>query len=460
MSQSIWEIAADIFDPPDDDWVPLPHQIPPDGNWFTWILMGGRGAGKTATAAHYMHEHVNGPPCLPHVPGGHWPAIIAPTIGDGVTSCVNGPSGLRRWDPGIKLRQVAGGTMVRWPNGCEAKIFGASTPEDVERLRSGGNRCFVWSEELAAHRYMQECWQHMRYGLRVGPRPHVIVSTTPKALSLIKELVKKAQDGTPDENGDIEVVMTRATTADNPHLDARVKKDLFDDYGGTRLGRQELYAEILEDVENALWTTGMIENDRIREEHKPHHFDRILIGVDPQGKNRKNGKNDETGIVAVGKIDKWLADGDFSHLPHGFVLADRSGRFSPKGWAEEAIALYHELKADAIVAETNMGGDMVKANIHSVDANVRVLEVTATRGKARRAGPIVNMYEQHRIHHIGVFPHLEDQMTTWDQFELDSSWSPDRMDALVWGMTKLLKPGIRRRGLHRDAGDRRLMGRN
>lgn len=457
---SVWEIAADIFDPPGDDWVPLPHQIPPDGDWFAWLLMGGRGAGKTATAAHYMHEHVNGPPCLPHIPGGHWPAIIAPTIGDAVTSCVNGPSGLRRWDPEIKLRQTTGGTMVRWPNGCEAKLFGASTPEDVERLRSGGNRCFVWSEELAAWRYMQECWQHMRYGLRVGPRPHVVISTTPKAVVLVKDLVKKAIAAVPDEEtGSVEVVMTKATTADNPHLDSGVKRALFDDYGGTRLGRQELYAEILEDVENALWSGDLIERDRLRPEHAPHQYNRILVGVDPQGKNRQDGKNDETGIVAMGRVDHYLAHGDYSHLPHGFVLADRSGRFSPIGWATAAIELYHELKADAIVAEINNGWDMVKANIHSVDPNIKVLEVTATRGKARRAGPIVNMYEQHRVHHVGVFPTLEDQMTTWDQFEPDKSWSPDHMDALVWAATKLLKPGIRRHG-RRAGGDRRLQGRN
>lgn len=457
---SPWSIAADMLDPPNDDWEPLPHQIPPDGDWFTWMLMGGRGAGKTATAAHYLHEHVNGPPCLPHVPGGHWPAIIAPTIGDGVTSCVNGPSGLRRWDPDIKVRQVAGGTMARWPNGCEAKIFGAHSPEDVERLRSGGNRCIVWAEELAAWRYIEQSWQHMRYGLRVGPHPHVIVSTTPKALKLIKELYRDGLEQNTDEDGQIKVVMTRATTADNPHLDAKVRRALFDDYAGTRMGRQELYAEILEDVENALWNTAMIENDRLNPAHRPHHFDRIVVGVDPQGKNKEDGKNDETGIIAVGRIDHWLAEGDYKHLPHGFVLEDHSGRYGAKEWADVAIECYYRLHADAIVVETNNGGDLVKRNIHASDPNVRVLEVTATRGKARRASPIVNIYEQHRIHHVGVFPHLEDQMTTWDQFEPDESWSPDRMDALVWALTRLFKPAIRRRGLPKGAQDRRLAGRN
>lgn len=455
-----WSVAANIIDPPDDDWRPLPHQIPPDGKWYAWLLMGGRGAGKTATAAHDIHEHVNGPPCDPNIPGGHWPAIIAPTIGDGVTSCVNGPSGIRRWCPDVKVRQRAGGTMVVWPNGVEAKIFGAHTPEDVERLRSGGNRCYVWAEELAAWRYMQDCWQHMRYGLRIGPWPHVVISTTPKALSLIKELVLKAREGEFDpETGEVEVVMTTATTNDNPHLDRRVKKALFSDYGGTRLGRQELYAEILEDVEGAGWTNGLIDRSRLMLPQLPAHLDRLLIGVDPQAKNKDNGKNDETGIVAVGRKNSWLAHGDYSHLPHGFVIADRSGRFSPKGWAQEAVDLAKELDADAIVAETNNGGDMVKANIHQVDPSIRVIEVTATRGKARRAQPIVNLYEQDRMHHVGHFPLMEDQMTTFDMLDPDANdFSPDRMDALVWAATKAMTPGIRRSS-RTNTKDRRHAGR-
>lgn len=460
-TRSMWSVAADIFDPPDDDWRPLPHQIPPDEDYFAWLLMGGRGAGKTATAAHYMHEHVNGPPCLPHVPGGHWPAIIAPTIGDAVTSCVNGPSGLKRWDPDIKLRQLPGGTMVRWPNGTEAKIFGAHGPEDVERLRSGGNRCFVWAEELAAWRYMQECWQHMRYGLRVGPHPEVIISTTPKAVSLVKELIKKATDEVFDEEtGQLEVVMTKASTDANPHLDAAVKKALYEDYGDTRLGRQELHAEVLEDVEGAMWNMGLIDAYRLRQSQKPANFDRVLVGVDPQGKNKADGKNDETGIVACARINRWFRDGDAEKMPHGFVLADRSDRYSPREWAYEAIRLHDELGADGIVAEVNNGWDMVKANIHAVNPNVRVFEATATRGKARRAAPIVNMYEQGRIHHIGPFSHLEDQMTTFDEFEPDESWSPDRMDAMVWAMTKLMKTGSRssHAGM-RSQNDARLAGR-
>jgi len=434
---SPFDFAADIIDPPDDHWKPLPHQIAPMGHWFVWLLMGGRGAGKTATAARHIHEHVMGPPCLSDVPGGHWVGIIGPTLGDAVTSCVTGPSGLRVHDPGLKLRQTAGGTMVRWSNGAEAKVFGAHNPEDVERLRSGGNRCIVWAEELAAWRYMQECWEHMRYGLRIGPWPHVIVSTTPKNRLLIKELLRKAREEVTDpDTGDIEVVTTKATTMDNPHLDKRVKRMLFEDYGETRMGRQELYAEILEDVENALWTPSIIEKNRIGLHDRPDNFDLVVVGVDPAASEGGN----EHGIIVCGKTYKYRTHEDlpFSHLPHGFVLDDRTCAGSPNKWAKAAISAYRDHKADYIVAERNNGGDMVINTIHGIDPNIPVKSVWATRGKAKRAEPVSLMSEQGRIHHLGNFGELEDQMCEWDPIDPDTGWSPDRMDAMVWAMHELM----------------------
>ena len=433
---NVWDIVADIIDPPDDSWRPLPHQIPPAGQWFIWLLMGGRGAGKTATAARHVHEHVMGPPCLDGVPGGHWVGIVAPTLGDGVTSCVTGPSGLRVHDPGLKLRQTTGGTMVRWSNGAEAKVFGAHSPEDVERLRSGGNRCMVWAEELAAWRYMQECWEHMRYGLRVGPWPHVIVSTTPKNRKLIKELIHKALTKYLDpDTGVPEVVMTKATTADNPHLDKRVKRMLFEDYGGTRLGRQELFAEILDDNLNALWTEAMIENSRIGLVNEPDQFDRKVVAVDPAA-----GGANEHGIIVCGMVKNWKLrpDSRFAHMPQGFVLDDRTCSGSPNKWAKEAIAAYEEHQANYIVAEKNNGGEMVQHTIQSLNPGVPVKLVWASRGKDKRAEPVSMLYEQGRIHHIGHFLQLEEQMCEWDPVEPDDSWSPDRMDAMVWGMHELM----------------------
>lgn len=432
---SAWEVAAEMVAPVADKWRPLPHQIPPPGKWFIWGLLGGRGSGKTAVCARQMHEHVHGPPCIPGVPGGHWPAIIAPTLGDGVTACVEGPSGLRLHDPGVKAVQRPGGVIVRWSNGVEGKIFGASSPDDVERLRAGGNRCMVWADELAAWRYMEETWQQMRYGLRVGPWPHIVFSTTPKNRSLIKDLVKKSRNGVLTDAGELEVVITRATTADNPHLDSNVKRMLYDDYGGTRMGRQELLAEILEDVQGALWTMLMIDADRMAPQRAPDNYDRVIVAVDPAA----SAIGDEHGISVCASVQNYLSpEQDRSHLPHGFVLADETVRGQPSDWGHAAIDAYHDWGANLIVAEVNNGGDMVEHVIHSIDPTIPVKKVHATRGKAKRAEPVATLYEQHRVHHVGVFPHLEDQMTTWDAIETPDDWSPDRMDALVWGLTELL----------------------
>lgn len=436
MTPDPFSIAADILDPPDDHWKPLPHQIPPHMNWFIWFLLGGRGMGKTAIGARHTYEHIMGPPCLPDVPGGHWIGIIGPTLGDAVTSCVLGPSGLRAHDPGVKVRQTAGGTTVRFTNGAEGKLFGAHTPEDVERLRSGGNRCMVWAEELAAWRYMQECWQHMRYGLRVGPWPHVIVSTTPKNRMLIKELAKKAALGTKDpETGRIEVILTKGSTADNPHLDEGVKRMLYEDYAGTRLGRQELYGDILEDVESALWNYSVIDKHRLMLHDQPDKMDLIVVGVDPAA-----GGANEHGIVVCGKVNKYRTHEDhpYSGTPHGFVLDDQTCTGSPNTWAKRAIQAYYDHGANYIVAERNNGGDMVINTIHGIDSTVPVKTVWATRGKARRAEPVSMLYEQGRVHHIGELNELEDQMCEFDPVDPDDSWSPDRMDAMVWAMTELL----------------------
>ena len=180
---------ANLIDPPaDQNWKPLPHQVPPAGNWFYWMLMGGRGSGKTHAASRYAYEHAMGPACLPHVRGGHWTSLVAPTLGDAVTSGIEGPSGIRAWDADGKLGNPSGGTQYTFSNGAQMKLFGAYKKEDIERFRSGGNRCFVWAEEMAAWRYLVEAWEQIRYGLRVGPRPHAIISTTPKSRRLIKIL--------------------------------------------------------------------------------------------------------------------------------------------------------------------------------------------------------------------------------------------------------------------------------
>lgn len=326
-------------------------------------------------------------------------------------------------------------------------MFGAHTPEDVERLRSGGNRCFVWAEELATWRYLEDCWQHMRYGLRVGPRPHVVISTTPKSRRLIKNLIKSDPR---------ECVTTHATTADNPYLDARVKKDLYDDYEGTRLGRQELLGQLLEDIEGALWKPSWIEEHRVPFALSPDNYDMIAVGVDPAGS--KGG--DETGIIVAGLVRPggWYnVDARLSDVDHAFILADYSLNGSTAEWAKTAIKAYEDWEANFIVAEINFGGEMVQHSIQVYEPSIQVKVAHASRGKDRRAEPVANLYEKGRVHHIGVFPELEEQMTTWDAKDPDESWSPDHMDAMIWVIHTMMV--ARTRINQSQADDYRLAGR-
>lgn len=396
------------------EWAPYPHQVPPPGAWDLWLLLAGRGAGKTDAAAHYTNAHANGPACLPGIPGGHRIAIIAPTQGDATEACINGPSGLRKHNPGIRLVTRTGGTFVTWPNGAEAKLFGAYTPEDVERLRAGGNRCFAWAEELFAWRFLDECWDHMQFGLRIGPHPRVVASSTPKPPRRPRKLITELM-------ADEHTALTRASTRDNPRLPASQRERWERMYGGTRLGRQELEGEILEDTPGALWTWAMLDN------RKPApDLTRVVVAIDPAASSSED--SDETGIVVCGLgVDS-----------RGYVLADRSCRLSPDGWARRAVSAFDELAADLIVAEVNNGGDMVRSTIQTVRRTIPYKAVHASRGKAIRAQPVAALYEQGRVSHIEAFPDLEEQLTTWTT---ESGTSPDRLDALVWALTELMVSG-------------------
>jgi len=351
---------------------------------------------------------------------------VAPTLGDAVTSCVEGPSGLRLHDKGVRVLNKPGGIIAKWSNGSEAKLFGSNSPNDVERFRAGGNRCLVWCEEMAAWRYLDESWQQIRYGLRSGPRPHAIASTTPRTRKLIRKLV----------NDDPKVVVTKGKMTENPYLNEEVKEALWSDYGGTRMGRQELEGELLEDVENALWTMDGLDSSRVSQMDLPD-LDRVVVAVDPAAS--ENG--DEHGIVVGGMVrslPEYVPWAKTPERPHGFVMDDVSCHGTPTDWAKAAIKAYYEYKADLMVAEINNGGDMVKHVIHGIDPNVPVKVVHATRGKAKRAEPIANLFSQHRCHIVDSLDLLEDQMTTWDHIDPDPAWSPDRMDAMVWCMWELM----------------------
>lgn len=384
----------------------LPHQIPPtDADWLYWLLMAGRGAGKTFAGAHYVDAYLRAHP-------GYRVGIIAPTLGDARSICVEGETGLLAMNPSIQFNRSWG--ELRWPNGSRGQLFGAYTPEDVERLR-GPQHHLVWGEELAAWRQLDGIWDMMRLGLRLGERPHAVLTTTPRPKKRLKALM-----------ADPKTRISRAHTDDNPHLAEAVRVELYEKYGRTRLGRQELAAELLEDVPGALWTQARIEILRVQ---KAPDFSRVVVAVDPATTSGED--SDETGIVVAGKG----VDG------HGYVLADLTCRLSPDGWARRAVNAYHEFRADRIVAEVNNGGDMVERTIRTVDRHVSYKAVHATRGKRVRAEPVAALDEQGKVHHVGVFPELEDQMCSFVPDSYDDS--PDRMDARVWAVTELM---LERRG--------------
>jgi predicted phage terminase large subunit-like protein len=336
-------------------------------------------------------------------------------LGDAIESCVNGPSGLKAHNPQVELRGGPGGLHVYWPNGSEAKLFGAHTPDDVERLRAGGNRALCWAEELAAWRQLSECWQHMRYGLRLGPHPQVIVSTTPKPRKLLLSLLR-----------DPRTQVTRATTQDNPHLAQATRDALYEDYGGTRLGRQELGGELLEDVEGALWQAAWLEASRVAE---VPDLTRVVIALDPAATAEQ--ASDYTGLCAAGLGE----NGDF------YVIRSSGVRLSPSGWAHKAIDWFDELEADKLVCEINQGGDMVSSTLRQVRPELPIKVIHASRGKQLRAEPIATLSEQGRVHLVGRFPTLEDQLLSFPV----ANEHDDEVDALVYAITELVE-GRRRRG--------------
>jgi len=372
---------------------------PTDPDWVVWALLSGRGSGKTRTGSEFTHR-------MTRITGRM--AFLAATGPDGRDIMVEGESGLLTVaPPGLLPTYESSKRRLTWPNGCIGTLFSAEEPD---RLR-GPEHGYAWVDEPAHFALVQECWDNLMFGLRIGRRPRVVVTTTPKPRTWLKELVKASTTR-----------VARASTYDNlENLAPTFAELIIKRYQNTRLGRQELHGEILEDVEGALWTWEMIEPDRVP---ASPDLKRVVVAVDPAGGAKRT--NDETGIVVVG-VD---------HQEHLYVLADRSGRMSPYGWALAVDHAYEDFGADAVIAETNYGGDMVSSNLKSAGVTKRVLGVHSRRGKAIRAEPIVGVYEQHRAHHVGVFPELEEELTTWQPYE--DRDSPNRLDALVHGATAVL----------------------
>jgi len=413
-------------------WERLPHQEPPTGDWFGWVMEAGRGSGKSFAANMATRDHLNGPACINGTTP-HRVALIAPTIGDAAETAAHMPGSLTDLQPGTKLSTQTGGSFILWPNRSQIRLFGVHTRDDVERLRAGGNRCWVHVEEFAAWRYLQDAWDQMMFGLRLGPRPRWVMTTTPKArpdyLSIVEDL--EARD---------DVIVTGASTGDNPHLSDEAKTYLYERFDGTSLGGQELHGKRVEEAEGALWQYDLIEPHRLAthivepDDGEPYSIlGRIVVGVDPPGGAT------ECGIVTAAAVTTDCLCGTDAPYPHFAVVADRSAKLSPNGWANRIVATYQEWTADLIVGEANYGGDMVESNIRTVDASVSYENVHASRGKRIRAEPIKALYEQGRVHHIGTFAELEAEMVQWIPDE--SAWSPNRIDALVWALTELADSG-------------------
>ncbi len=331
--------------------------------------------------------------------------LIGATADDARDIMIEGESGVLSVCPPIERPWYKKSERkLIWPSGCQSLIFTADEPE---RLR-GKQHEKLWADELGSWRYA-ESWDQAMFGLRLGPAPQAIVTTTPKPKPTIKELLKDAA-----------TYVTRGSTYDNrPNLAPNFFNSIIRRYEGTRLGRQELNAEILDDVEGALWTTQMIDDLRVRDFPE---LRRVVVAIDPAVS--ANPDSDETGIIGVGKG----VNNEY------YPLADVSGIYTPLEWARKAIHLYHRIEADAIVAEVNQGGDLVEANLRAAGFKGKVIKVHASRGKVIRAEPIVGLYEQKKVHHVGSLAMLESQMTQWSPVEDDS---PDRVDALVWAMTEL-----------------------
>lgn len=376
-----------------------PNQTPPPGNWRVWLILSGRGFGKTRVAAEMARawarefSYVN---------------LIGATADDARNILIEGESGiLAVCPPSERPRYVKSERKLIWPNGGVSLIFTADEPE---RLR-GKQHMKLICDELAAWR-RPEAWDQALLGLRLGTNPQAVVTTTPKPRAFLRAI--KADPGT---------VTTTGTTYDNrDNLAPAFYSEIISRYEGTRLGRQELNAELLDDNPGALWKRSEIDEHRVT---KAPELARIVVAVDPEATSSETSA--ETGIIVAGKG----RDG------HGYILEDGTLRGSPARWGSQAVTLYHKYHADRLIAETNNGGDMIEHVIRTVEhgQNVAFHKVTASRGKYTRAEPVAALYERGLIHHVGAYPDLEDQFCQWDPSDANS---PDRLDAAVWALTELM----------------------
>lgn len=377
-----------------------PNQLPPPGDWRTWLLLAGRGFGKTRTITEWVRDEVQSGRC-------GRVALVAPTVADVRDVLVEGESGILAVSPDdARPTYEPSKRRLTWGNGAIATTYSADEPDRLRGPQHDRAAC----DEIAAWRY-PETWDMLMFGLRLGDDPKAAVATTPRPVRLVRELLASPT-----------TVVTRGTTYENAgNLAPAFLEQIVAKYEGTRLGRQELNAELLDDVPGALWSRQAVDDLR-----RPDHPDltRVVVAVDPAVTSGEDA--DETGIVVAGLG----VDG------RGYVLADLTCRLSPDGWARRAVTAYHAHRADRLVAEVNNGGDLVERVVRTVDRDVSYKAVHASRGKQTRAEPVAALYEQGKVSHVGSLPDLEDQMCSYTPDGYDGS--PDRVDALVWALTELM----------------------
>jgi len=389
-------------------WWARPSQLAPATNWRTWVVRAGRGYGKTRTGAEETRRRVR------KGLAGHI-ALIGATAADVRDVMVEGESGILAVHPtGSRPEYEPSKRRLTWPNGATATCFSAEEPD---RLR-GPQSDWVWGDEPASWRSGVLAWDNAMFGHRLGNDPRSMLTMTPRPLDWLRKIEAEART----------YVTTGATYDNLTNLAESFIDMVVGRYEGTRLGRQELFAELLVDTPGALWTQDLIDRHRVREAPM---LQRVVVAIDPAVTAGED--SDSTGIVAAGLA----ADG------HVYVLADRTCRVSPDAWARRAVDLYDEVEGDRIVAEVNNGGDLVETVLRTVDPSVPVRKVHASRGKRVRAEPVAALYEQGRVHHVGAeLADLEDELTTWT---VEASESPDRLDALVWAVTELAVEQVKRR---------------
>ncbi|MEL6568187.1 MAG: terminase family protein [Pseudomonadota bacterium] len=392
-----------------------PDQIAPDGNWDIWLILSGRGWGKTRTGSEWVRERVEG--------GARRIALIGETQRDLEKVMVEGDSGLLNCCPeGFIVRYNKRPVEIEFNTGAIALGFSGTEPDQLR----GPQFDTAWSDELAKWRYARETWDQLQFGLRLGD-PRQIVTTTPRPIQIIKDILAGLEG---------EVVVTRGRTLDNSaNLAGKFLDKIIRRYDGTRLGRQELEGQVLGDMPGAIWQQDVIDLHRVSE--APDDLERIVVSIDPAVTNTEN--SDKHGIIVAGRRGQ-----------DAFVLEDGSMNGGPLDWARRGIAFFDKYEADAIVIEVNQGGDMVRQTLESVRPTLPIIEVRATRGKHVRAEPYAALYAQGRVHHVGRFDELETQMTMTTNAGYEGEDSPDQMDACVWALADLFPDMTRPINAHGD----------